>query len=88
MTAYQPIQPDGREVIEIDTLQRALSGLRHWAAARDIRRQYADERGRRLYATAARLHDEAWADCLAAAYRLFEIDSIHTAWLEARERVE
>lgn len=83
MTAYQPIGTDGREVAEIDTLQRALRGLRHWALAMDGRRHHEDQQGRRLYATAVRLHDEAWSDCLGAAYRLFEIDAIHQAWLEA-----
>lgn len=83
MTVYQPIATGSREVAEIDALQRALRGLRHWAIAIDARRDPSDERGRRLYATAARLHEESWADCLGAAYRLFEIDAIHQAWREA-----
>lgn len=86
MTAYQPIGTNSREVAEIDALQRALRGLRHWAAAMDARKHHHDDQGRRLYATAARLHDEAWADCLGAAYRLFEIDAIHSAWLETGGR--
>ncbi|ATE65916.1 hypothetical protein [Rhizorhabdus dicambivorans] len=83
MTACQPIGAEDREVAEIDTLQRALRGLRHWAATAQARRHLAGEQGRRLHATALRLHDEAWSDCLAAAYGLFEIDAIHQAWVEA-----
>jgi len=83
MTAHQPIDAESREVAEIDSLQRALRGLRHWAAAAHARRNHCSEQGRRLHATAVRLHDEAWSDCLAAAYRLFEIDALHSAWVEA-----
>jgi len=83
MSCHQPIRADDREVIQIDALQRALRGLRHWAEAMDSRRSNRDEPGRRLYLSAARLHDEAWVDCLAAAYRLFEIEAIHQAWAES-----
>lgn len=82
MSAFHPARFHGREVAEIDALQRALRGLRHWAATADARQHHADAQGRRLYLSAARLRDETWADCLAAAYRLFEIDAIHHAWLE------
>ena len=40
----------------------------------------------RLFATAGRLREEAWADSLHAAYDLFEIDAIHQAWIEAGGR--
>lgn len=83
MTAYLPIGADGREVAEIDALQRALRGLRHWAATADARKSHHDDQGRRLYASAAQLHDDAWIHCLGAAYRLFEIDAIHQAWVDA-----
>ena len=84
MTAHQVIVSDGREVVEIDALIRALRHLRHWSASAAARRDYRDDYGARLYATAARLRDEAWADGLLAAHRLFEIDAIHQAWIEGR----
>jgi hypothetical protein len=83
MTTHQPIDGESREVAEIDSLQRALRALRHWAAAAHARRNHDGEQGRRLHVTALRLHDEAWSNCLAAAYRLFEIDALHRAWVEA-----
>lgn len=82
MTFHHPIDSGCREVAEIDALQRALRNLRHWSAAAATRRAYVDDRGRRLFATAATLRDAAWADCLHSAYRLFEIDAIHQAWIE------
>lgn len=82
MTAYQPIDSAGRECAEIDALVRALTNLRHWSAAADSRRSYVDDQGRRLHASARTLRDAAWANCLAAAYHLFEIDAIHAAWRE------
>ncbi len=82
MTAYQPIDGACRECAEIDALLRALRNLRHWSAAAESRRCFADDQGRRLHASARTFRDAAWADCLAAAYRLFEIDAIHAAWRE------
>lgn len=86
MTFQQTIETDCREVAEIDALQRALRNLRHWSATTATRRPYADDQGRRLFATAASLRDSAWTDCLDAAYRLFEIDAIHLAWVDAGGR--
>lgn len=83
MTFLPTIDAGCREVIEIDALQRALHNLRHWSATAAARRGYVDDRDRRLFATAAGLRDAAWADCLHAAYDLFEIDAIHGAWIEA-----
>ncbi|MET0376632.1 MAG: hypothetical protein ABW128_20560 [Rhizorhabdus sp.] len=82
MTAYQPFGSDCREVREIDALMRALGNLRHWANAAAARKTYAGDQGRRLYATAARLHEEAWVSSLDAAYRLFEINAIHDVWVD------
>lgn len=70
-----------REVVEIDALVRALGNLRHWSGAAATRSSYADDQGRRLFATAGRLRQEAWIDSLAAAYRLFEIEAIHDSWI-------
>ncbi len=84
MTAFEPIAVGCREVVEVDALIRALHNLRHWSATAADRRAYRDDLGRRLFASASRLRDEAWADSLDAAYTLFEIDAIHDAWLEHR----
>ncbi len=86
MTAFEPIAIACREVVEVDALIRALRKLRHWSASASERRGHRDDLGRRLYASAARLRDEAWADSLEAAYALFEIDAIHEAWLDAEGR--
>jgi hypothetical protein len=86
MTLHQPIDIAGRDVADIDALQRALRNLRHWSATMADRRGFAGDRDRRLFATAATLRDAAWADCLHAAYRLFEIDAIHQAWIDADGR--
>jgi hypothetical protein len=86
MTAYEPIAAGCREVVEIDALMRALRNLRHWSATAAARRDRRDDMGRRLYAAAAGLRDEARADSLHAAYALFEIDAIHDAWLAADGR--
>lgn len=83
MTFHPTIDTGCREVIEIDALQRALRNLRHWSATAAARRCYVDDHDRRLFATAAGLRDAAWADCLHAAYGLFEIDAIHSAWVDA-----
>ncbi|KRB86328.1 hypothetical protein ASE00_06315 [Sphingomonas sp. Root710] len=83
-----PCSLDGscREVVEIDALVRALGNLRHWSGTAASRSSYADDQGRRLFATAGRLREEAWIDSLAAAYRLFEIDAIHDSWIAAGGR--
>jgi hypothetical protein len=81
MTAFEPISVGCREVVEADALIRALRNLRHWSATAADRRGHQDDLGRRLYVSAARLRDEAWADSLDAAYALFEIDAIHDAWV-------
>lgn len=86
MSAFERIDPGCREVIEIDALLRALRGLKHWTATADSRLHYADDQGARLHAMAARLREEAWADSLLSAYRLFEIDAIHDAWVGAGGR--
>jgi hypothetical protein len=86
MTFHQSIDTGCREAAEIDALQRALRNLRHWSATVAARRSYADDRGRRLFATAAGLREAAWLDCLHAAYGLFEIDAIHRAWIDAGGR--
>jgi hypothetical protein len=86
MTAFEPISVGCREVVEVDALIRTLGNLRHWSATAAERRHHRDDIGRRLYASAARLRDEAWADSLHAAYVLFEIDAIHQAWLAAEGR--
>lgn len=83
MTAYQPLGAVCREVREIDALVRALGNLRHWTGAAAARRANGGDQGRRLYATAARLREEAWVDSLDAAYRLFEIDALRDAWTDA-----
>jgi len=83
MTACAPLVD--REVVEIDRLMRALQKLRHWSAATAARTGFSDDQGRRLYATAARLRGEAWADSLHAAYKLFEIDAIHAAWASSEQ---
>lgn len=83
MTAYHPFGGTSRELREIDALIRALANLRHWTGAAAARSAPSGDQGRRLYATAARLREEAWVDSLGAAYRLFEIDAIHGAWAEA-----
>jgi len=83
MTAHQPIDAGRRELAEIDALQRSLRNLHHWSATARARRSYSDDGGRRLFAAAASLRDEAWTDCLHAAYRLFEVDALHQAWVEA-----
>lgn len=83
MTAYQPLGTACREVGEIDALMRALGNLRHWTGAAAARRANGGDQGRRLYATAACLREEAWVDSLDAAYRLFEIDALHDAWADA-----
>lgn len=88
MTAFEPIGPACREVMEIDALMRALRSFRHWSATAATRSPGGDDLGRRLFATAARLRDEAWADSLHAAYDLFEIDAIHQAWIDAGGRAE
>lgn len=82
MTQFQPIRADDREVAEIDALVRALASLRHWSATTQARRLHGCERGERLFANALQWRDEAWADALAAAYRLFEIDAIHEQWID------
>lgn len=87
MTAYQPFGRSCREVGEIDALIRALGNLRHWTDAAATRRSNKGDQGRRLYATAAHLREEAWINSLDAAYRLFEIDAIHDAWAEADGRL-
>lgn len=84
MTAFEPIEAACREVAEIDALMRALRNLRHWSATAASRSPGGDDLGRRLFATAAQLRDEARAESLHAAYELFEIDAIHQAWIEAR----
>lgn len=86
MTAYEPIGAGCREVEETDALMRALRNLRHWSATAAARHDLRDDMGRRLYASAAGLRDEAWADSLRAAYALFEIDAIHDAWIAADGR--
>ncbi|KQX17989.1 MULTISPECIES: hypothetical protein [unclassified Sphingomonas] len=86
MTFHQSIDTGCREVAEIDRLQRALRNLRHWSTTVATRRSYVDDRGRRLFATAAGLREAAWLDCLHAAYGLFEIDAIHRAWTDAGGR--
>lgn len=86
MTAYRPLGRPCREIVEIDALMRALGNLRHWSAAAAMRSGYAGDQGRRLFATAGRLREEAWIDSLAAAYRLFEIDAIHDGWIDAGGR--
>lgn len=86
MTAYQPFGGPCREVGEIDALMRALRNLRHWTGTAAARRAHDGDQGRRLYATAARLREEAWIDSLDAAYRLFEIDAIHDSWIDAGGR--
>jgi hypothetical protein len=86
MTAPQPIGTGSREVAEIDALTGTLANLRHWSATALARHDWHDDLGRRIYATAAHLRDEAWADCLRTAYALFEIDAIHDAWLAAEGR--
>lgn len=83
MIAYQPFGKSSREVREIDALMRALGSLRHWTGAAAARRPNGSDQGRRLYAAAASLREEAWIDSLDAAYRLFEIEAIHDAWTEA-----
>jgi len=84
MTVSLPSETDRSALAEIDSLQRALRNLHHWTATTGARRNYADDRGRRLFAAAAGLRDQAWADSLQAAYTLFEIDAIHAIWLEQR----
>lgn len=86
MIAFQPIGAGLREVAEIDALGRALGHLRHWSATAVARRDWENDLGRRLHATAADLREEAWAECLRSAYRLFEIDAIHEAWLATQGR--
>ena len=86
MTALEPISIGCREVAEVDALMRSLRNLRHWSATAAERRSHRSDRGRRLYASAARLRDEAWADSLEAAYALSEIDAIHAAWRDAGGR--
>ncbi len=91
MTACEPIAAGCREVAEVDALIRALRNLRHWSATAAERRTYSDDIGRddigrRLYASAARLREESWADSLHAAYTLFEIGAIHDAWLTTEGR--
>ncbi|KKC27865.1 hypothetical protein [Sphingomonas sp. SRS2] len=86
MTAYQPSVGRCRQVREIDALMRALGNLRHWGDTTATRCAYSGDQGCRLYATAAQLREEAWADSLDAAYRLFEIDAIHHAWIEMNGR--
>jgi len=63
-----------REVVEIDTLIRALRNHRHWAAVAHVRGGRTDDWGIRLHTTAARLHEQAYAVSLEAACRLFEMD--------------
>jgi len=86
MTASEPIGPACREIVQIDALMRALRSLRHWSATAATRNPTGSDLGRRLFATAGRLREEAWADSLHAAYDLFEIDAIHQAWIEAGGR--
>lgn len=88
MTAFEPIGPACREVVEIDALMRALRNLRHWSATAATRNPGGDDLARRLFATAARVREEAWADSLHAAYGLFEIDAIYQAWIEAGGHAE
>ncbi len=83
MSLCQPVGGRSRLLGEIDALLRALRNLHHWTAAAEARAGRLDDQGQRLLVTALRLQDEAWADCLRTAYRLFEIDAIHQAWLEA-----
>lgn len=86
MTALESIDTGQRELVEVDALMRSLRALRHWSAAAAARRNLRDDIGRRLYASAADLRDDAWADSLQAAYALFEIDAIHDAWIDADGR--
>ena len=86
MTAFESMDAGRRELVEVDALMRALRALRHWSAAAAARRNLRDDIGRRLYASAADLRDEAWADSLQAAYALFEIDAIHDSWIDAGVR--
>lgn len=88
MTAWEPIGTACREVVEIDALLRALGDLRHWSASAAARRAYSTDLDRRLHATAVRLRDEARAESLHAAYRLFEIDAMHDAWVATRGTTE
>lgn len=81
MNLSQSLASSSREVVEIDALVRSLANLRHWSSAAATRSSYADDQGRRLFATAGQLREEAWIDSLAAAYRLFEIDAIHDSWI-------
>ena len=86
MTACESIGSPCRELPEIDALMRSLRALSHWSGTATAREAYRDDRGRRLHATAATLRDEAWADSLHAAYVLFEVDALYTAWIESDGR--
>lgn len=81
MIAGIAIDTSCREVVEIDALIRALRNQQHWAAVAHVRRERCDDWGMRLHATAARLHEQAWAGSLDAAYRLFEIDGLRSGGL-------
>jgi len=83
MTNFPTYEADRREIAEVDALVRALGKLRHWSASAAARKHFGDDLGRRLYASAARLREEARADSLLAAHALFEIDALHDAWINA-----
>jgi hypothetical protein len=70
------------EIGRIVSLIRALDDLRHWTEAMEKHSAAHDERQPRLVVSAARLRDEAWSHSLLAAHDLFQIDGLHSAWVD------
>jgi len=70
------------EIGRIASLIRVLDDLRHWTEAMEKLSAVRDERQPRLVVSAARLRDEAWSRSLLAAHDLFQIDGLHSAWVD------
>jgi hypothetical protein len=74
----------GRTMEQIDALVRALGSWRHWSATAFARSAHLGSSHAldRLHAQAAGERDQAQAATLIAAYRLFEADALHDAYLD------
>ncbi len=75
----------GRTLEQIDILVHALGRWRHWSATAFARAAHRGSSSAldRLHAQAVEARDLAQAESLIAAYRLFEVDQLHTAYLDA-----
>jgi hypothetical protein len=70
-----------REISEIEALERALEKRKHFLKRARYWEAVAGGKGRQ-YARNMDHADSYQPEILLAAYRLFEVDGLHQAWLE------